>query len=110
MSSGNKGFAGNVFNAWATATIANAVLTNGGGMGALLTRSNVGIYVFTLTASLAMVANRYSLVVGPFDAASSPAYRVTDTSNVAKTITFIDNAGGAIELTSLTVGAIFLPI
>ncbi len=104
----NAGYAGNVFQAWATATILNAVLTNVGGMLAILARSNVGIYTFTLDAKMAMAANRYALVVAP-SAASGPAWTVADTSATVKTLTFIDNAGAPIELTSLTVGAIFLP-
>lgn len=111
MNSGNKGSAGNVFNAWASVTIGGGAITSQVGMGALLTYTNVGIYTFTLTGALAMSARRWSCVVGPYDAASSPTWRETDNvNNVAKVFTFIDNTGAAIDLTSLTIGAIFLPV
>lgn len=61
----------------------------------------VGIYDVTLDQG-GYAQGRYGVIVDP-TAATSPAWKVVDTSNTSKRLTFIDNAGAAIELSYIGV-------
>lgn len=66
-----------------------------------------GVGVYTLTLNQAMAQGNYLAMVTP-TAATSPAWKVTDTSATVKVFTFLDNAGAAIELSYFGVGFFFL--
>lgn len=94
-------------NAWATATISAGTFTSVDGALAKLSRTNTGVFVFTLDATMAVAANAYELSVvwGAASTTAGPAaYFVADTSNVVKTITFKDLLNAACDVTFLTVG------
>jgi hypothetical protein len=89
--------------AWASCVVAN--LPTQKGACAVLARSNVGIYTFTLSSIIPMNAGSWFLHIGPAHCASSASWDVVDTSDTVKTISFFDAAGAAIEMISFTLTA-----
>ncbi len=89
------------YNNAVTATLAQPNFTFISRTLATLAYVGVGIYDLTLDQG-GYAQGRYGIIIVP-TAATSPAWKIVDTSNTAKRLTFVDNAGAAIELSYIGV-------
>jgi hypothetical protein len=94
--SNEQGAIAGKMHAWASVNAAGAII-NSRWVAAAALPGGGGSGIYTVTLDVALDANELMVMLTPHTTATSAIGRLTNTSDTIKTITFIDDAGAAVD-------------